>query len=325
MKTAKLILLLILPLVSWFLLPPRANALTVSPVLVNQDIAPGTRANGKMLIINDGTQTQTYYVSVQSFVPIGEEGEQQYLDENIVSGLPSWFRFAQTTYTVGPLETVEVPYSIAVPQNGEPGGHYATVFFSTNPNEASQGTSINIAAKTGILYLINVSGNVKEMADIESFRVNQNIFSHLPAMMSLRIRNTGSVHFIPVGTLTVRNIFGGIVARVPTNPKKSAVLPNSIRRLDTWWTKSEIIETEGFFAGVINEWRNFAIGRYTATVDVKYGSLNTSLPAQVATFWVIPWRLITIFFALAILLIVLMKLYNKMIVSSALKRSSKKK
>lgn len=324
MKTTKLIIHLFLPLISFIFFTFQASALTVSPVLVDQDIAPGMRANGKMLIINESKTSQTYYLSVQSFIPIGEEGEQQYLDETDIRGLPAWFRFAKTSYSVGPLETVEVPYSIIVPQNGEPGGHYATVFFSTNPEAAGQGTSINIAAKTGILFLINVSGNIQEGAGVESFSVNQKFFSHLPAMMSLRIRNTGSIHFNPVGTLTIRNMWGGIVARVAANPKKSAVLPNSVRRLDTWWTKSTDIETEGIWAGVINEWRNFAIGHYTATVDVKYGSLNTALPAQTITFWVIPWRLMLIFLAIIAVLIVLMKLYNKMIVSSALKRSSKK-
>lgn len=324
MRIAKLISFLAAPIIGWALLSSAAYAITVSPIVVDQELARGMRVSGRLMVTNDGKSAQTYYVSVQSFIPAGEDGEQQYLDEADLKGLPSWFRFNQESYTLTPGETAEIPYSIIAPQDAEPGGHYATVFFSTNPEAAGDRTAINLAAKTGIVFLVKVGGDVKESANIESFIVNQSVFSHLPAMMSLRIRNTGSVHFRPVGTLTVRNMWGGIVARVPANPKKAAVLPNSIRRLDTWWTKSTDIADGGFIAGLTNEWRNFALGRYTAMVDVKYGSQNTSLEARTVSFWVLPWHMGLILLVLLAALLLLMKLYNKMIISSALKRSRRR-
>ncbi|MFA6100100.1 MAG: hypothetical protein WC750_04490 [Patescibacteria group bacterium] len=324
MRIAKLLSFLAAPLIGWVLFSSAAHAITVSPVIVDQDLARGMRVTGRLMITNDGKAAQTYYVSVQSFVPVGEDGEQQYLDEADLKGLPSWFKFNQASYPLAPGETAEIPYSITAPQDAEPGGHYATVFFSTNPETANDRTAINLAAKTGIVFLVKVGGDVKENASIESFTVNQAVFSHLPAMMSLRIRNTGSVHFRPVGTLTVRNMWGGIVARVPANPKKAAVLPSSIRRLDTWWTKSTDLAEGGFIAGLTNEWRNFALGRYTAMVDVKYGSQNAPLEARTVSFWVIPWRMGLILVFLIAALLLLMKLYNKMIVASALKRSRRK-
>lgn len=142
-------------------------------------------------------------------------------------------------------------------------------------------------------------------------------------MMSLRIRNTGSVHFRPTGTLSVRNMWGGIVARVPANPKQSAVLPNSIRRLDTWWTKTTDIAQGGFWAEVTNEWQNFALGRYSATVDVRYGSQNIPLEARTVTFWVLPWALGLLLLGAIIILLLGMNLYNRLIISAALKRSKK--
>lgn len=324
MRIAKFISLLTAPLIGWALFSSAAYAITVSPIIVDQELARGMRVSGRLMVTNDGKSAQTYYVSVQSFVPTGEDGEQQYLDEADLKGLPSWFRFNQESYPLAPGETAEIPYSIIAPQDAEPGGHYATVFFSTNPEAANDRTAINLAAKTGIVFLVKVGGDVKESANIESFNVNQTVFNHLPAMMSLRIRNTGSVHFRPVGTLTVRNMWGGIVARVPANPKKAAVLPNSIRRLDTWWTKSTDIAKGGFMAGLTNEWRNFALGRYTAMVDVKYGSQNTSLEARTVSFWVLPWHMGLILLVLLAALLLLMKFYNKMIISSALKRSRRR-
>ncbi|MDD5438367.1 MAG: hypothetical protein PHC70_04440 [Patescibacteria group bacterium] len=324
MRIAKILSLFAAPIVGWALFSSAAYAITVSPVIVDHEVANGMRVSGRMMITNDSKAPQTYYVSVQSFIAVGENGEQQYLDEADLKGLPSWFRFNQESYQLAPGETVEVPYSIYAPQDAEPGGHYATVFFSTNPEAANDRTAINLAAKTGIVFLVKVGGDVKESASIESFTANQSVYSHLPALMSLRIRNTGSVHFRPIGTLTVRNMWGGIVARVPANPKKSAVLPNSIRRLDTWWTKTTDLAEGGFISGLTNEWKNFALGRYTATVDVKYGSQNTPLEARTISFWVLPWRMGLILLALLAILFLLMRLYNKMIISSALKQSRRR-
>ncbi len=303
-----------------------ASALTVSPVVVDHEVAPGMRATGKIMVTNENKGPETLYISVQSFVAQGEEGEQRYLDEEVdVNGLPQWFRFNEQSFVLEAGKSKELEYTLNIPANAEPGGHYASVFFTNTPDTENSGTNLGISAKTGIVFLIKVSGNVNENATIESFTVNKSTFSSLPAMMSLRIRNHGSVHFRPTGTLTVRNMWGGIVARVPANPKKGAVLPNSVRRLDTWWAKSTDIATGGFMAGLTNEWRNFALGKYTATVDVKYGSANTALEAQTVSFWVIPWRMGLILLLVIVVLFLIMKMYNRAIVSSAISKNTKRK
>lgn len=303
-----------------------ASALTVSPVVVDHEVAPGMRAIGKIMVTNESKLSEMFYVSVQSFVAKGEEGEQHYLDEEMdVNGLSKWFGFNEKSFILEAGKTKELEYTINIPTNAEPGGHYASVFFTNTPDTEGEGSALGISAKTGIVFLIKVSGEVNENATIESFTVNKSVFSSLPAMMSLRIRNHGSVHFRPTGTLTVRNMWGGIVARVPANPKKGAVLPNSVRRLDTWWAKSTDIATGGFIAGLTNEWRNFALGKYTATVDVKYGSANTPLEAQNVSFWVIPWRMGLVFLLAILLLLLIMKFYNRAIVNSAINKNSKRK
>lgn len=319
-------LVLILPLALFLFSAQTTNAITVSPVIIEHEVAPGMKVSGKLTITNDASQEETYYTSIQSFVPDGEEGGQKYLEEGMDSGLPSWFKLSSNAEKLKPSESAEVGYELLIPADAEPGGHYATVFFSTTPNNPENRTGVGLTAKTGIIFLINVMGDIKEEANIESFTVNHKIISALPAAMSLRIRNTGSVHFRPKGTLTVRNMWGGIVARVPANPKNSAVLPNSIRRLDTWWAKSlDIPKTTSFKDGLINEWKNFALGRYVATVDVKYGTKNLPLEPKTVSFWVFPWRMGLILLGLLALLFVGMKIYNKALIKAALGKKESKK
>jgi len=335
MKMTKKIASLVLPLALFFILALDARAVTVSPVIIEHEVAPGMRVQGKIMVINDSAGKQTYYTSIQSFVPEGEEGGQKYLEEAAPSGLPAWFRLSESSITLEPNESKEIQYTLDVPANAEPGGHYATLFYSTTPELEKNRTNVGIAAKTGIIFLVKVAGDVKEDATIESFTVNRRLISSLPAMMSLRIRNNGTVHFRPEGTLTIRNMWGGIVAKVPANPKNSAVLPTSIRRLDTWWIKDvealdcfkegHKIECNGFWFGLQNEWKNFALGRYVATVDVKYGSKNVPLEPRTVSFWVIPWRMGLILLGLLVILFVAIKIYNRALINAALGKKEAKK
>ncbi|MBU2565962.1 hypothetical protein KKG46_00180 [Patescibacteria group bacterium] len=298
-----------------------ANAVIVSPVVVEHELAPGMSVEGVMRITNEFDNAEKYYVTIQSFSPKGEEGQQEYLPEDVIDGLPSWVN-VQSAVTVNPRTTEEVPYKITAPIDAEPGGHYASIFYSTTPPNLNDDSGVGIAAKTGIIFLIKISGDIIEYATIESFESNQKVFSHLPAMMSLRIRNNGNVHFRPQGTLEVRNMWGGVVARLPANPSNGAVLPNSIRRLNTWWAKSNDVAEGGFMAGLTNEWRNFALGKYTATVNAKYGEQNKAFEAKTVSFWVIPWRMLLILIVLLAIFILGMKMYNKAIVNAALNKKS---
>ncbi len=308
--------------------PANALAVAVSPVVIEHDLAPGMSASGKIRVTNTMDEDAVYYIGAQRFLPVGEEGRQEYIvNEEDVMSFYKWFSFNENKLIIPPKSTVEVEYTINAPLDAEPGGHYGAVFLSLDPPDLEpETTGSKIAPKTGVLFLVKVAGDITEQANIESFTVNKKVLSHLPAFFDLRIRNTGNIHFRPKGTLEIRNMWGGVVARVPANPRNSAVLPSSIRRINTWWAKSETMASGGrFIDGLANEWHNFALGRYTAKVDVKYGSSNTAFPAQEVSFWVIPWRMGLILFIALVILFFVMKAYNKAIVSKAIKNSSKKK
>jgi len=307
-----------------------AKALTVSPVLFDQNLDPGMSANGQIGLTNDTNQTQTYYVSVQNFVANGEEGEQTFLEEKDTSGLAGWLKTEKDQVTLAPTMQENINWTINLPKNAEPGGHYAAVFFSTQPPTESQ-TAVGVGAKIGVLFLINVSGNIKEAASVETFRLMDSpdenakavsVIERLPAYFELRVKNNGSVHIQPMGTVTIKNLFGSTVASIPANPAKSRVLPDSIRRIRPLWGIFEKDKTVGFWKNLQKEWTGFALGRYTATLDATYGTQHQPLQVSMA-FWVFPWRLCLMALLLLILLIVLLKVYNKMLIKSALRKTGK--
>lgn len=304
-----------------------AWAITISPVIVDQPMDPGSSLHGSIHVINDTDGEQTYYVSVQNFLPQGENGGQQFLPATDTSGLAGWFRFDQTKVDLAKGESANFPWTILVPTGAEPGGHYAAVFFSTQPSDQTQ-TGVGVGAKTGVLFLVNVSGNVSEAASVESFNVVDDpqvdnpkptaFLTHLPANFELRVKNSGSVHLQPEGQIEVKNIFGADSAELPANPLGSRVLPSSIRRIFSGWGHTNSTST-GMVAELQNEIGNFAFGRYTAHAMLTYGTSKRPLDATV-TFWVIPWELILIALIVIVLLVLLLKGYNQMVIRGAMKK-----
>ena len=295
-----------------------ASAMAVSPVKFDFEIAPGQAVQERIRLLNDTNQKETFTLFAENFIAQGEDGGQAYVGRDHSTGLASWIRPSAPSVTLNPGEAKEFPFLISIPQNAEPGGHYATIFFARAGNQ-SGGSGVGVAEEIGVLLLVRVPGNIREEASIESFRVIPDATSdRLPVHFELRIRNTGSVHLRPKGTIAVKNMLGYTVARVATNSQDSAVLPNSVRRLISSWVKAEDLE-EGFLYELVNEWRNFAIGRYTATAELTYGSRNIALSHDRIVFWVWPWRLMIVFVLLLMTIVFGIKGYNRMIVRMAVK------
>ena len=305
----------------FYLVP--VHATTVSPVLVDVDGNPGEAISGFITIKNNENETRTYYASTQNFIARGEEGRQTFLNEEEGTGLASWIITEVGTFTLGSGDERRVAYTIDIPDSAEPGGHYAALFFSTQPTGEEGGSSVGIGAKIGVLFLARVSGDIREEAVVESFRIaNGRVLSRLPAFFELRVRNTGNVHFRPQGDIVITNSLGQEVDRFPVNPKNSAVLPGSIRRIESSWGREEDLEKKGgFFAELRNEWKNFAIGRYTAEVQGVYGKSGQELHVK-QTFWVLPLRVMSVIVIGFILLLLGVRGYNRAIVHAALKRHS---
>ncbi|MFA5130571.1 MAG: DUF916 domain-containing protein [Patescibacteria group bacterium] len=309
---------------------PAAHAMTVSPVMFDMEIAPGAHAQSSIRILNDTKEAATYSFSAQNFVASGENGAQEYVREATTTDLASWVHLWQTSVTVQPDATADVSFEINVPTNAEPGGHYAAIFSTHGGSNAAGASSVGLSEQVGVLLLVRVPGDVREQASVESFRMaGGTVLDHLPANFDLRLRNSGSVHFRPTGSIVVKNMLGNTVARFDANPNHSAVLPNSVRRIETDWEKAPMISDKGFWNQTKNEWNNFALGKYTATAEMLYGSKNVALTATPVTFWVWPWRLMMLAVVGIIVFMILIGGCNRMIWKSRSEkrdaRSEKKK
>lgn len=291
------------------------QGIEISPPLIELNVDPGQTTSFDIRLRNVTTGTLLTKGSVEDFVAEGEEGKPKLLlDKNAE---PSPYTFKPWVKSIPDLTLVSQEaktskVTLNVPKDAAPGGHYGVIRFSALPPEL-EGSGVSLSASIGTLVLINVSGDATKKATLAEFYAAQNgkknsFFEQGPITFVERIRNEGNVHFKPVGTLRVTNMFGKEVKVLSVNERSGSILPGSVRRFEQQLDKKQLF------------------GRYKVEANIQYSgqSLSGNL-----SFWVIPYKLIAICLGILILLILGLrtglKRYNRFIIGKAGDQKTKKK
>ena len=304
-------------------------ALTISPPVFELGANTGDSPRQSIKLFNETATEITVYTSTADFTAkAGEEGEPAFFAPGEKEGdLADWIEIEKGPITVLPLAWEEIPFTINVPTWADPGGHYAAVFFGTQPPEVEEGIAIGLAGKIGSLVLLRVSGEIEETGRLLEFSLKdeKKFYEYLPVDFLIRFENLGNVHLKPQGEILIKNIFGGTAGEVDVNKpemgKGGNVLPGTIRLFESSWVKNPF-ETppQGFFEKLKIEKNNFAFGRYKGDLDLGYGTQGKRAQA-ILIFWVFPWHLILVLvFGIALLiflLIVGIKKYNQWVIRKA--------
>lgn len=270
-------------------------SLSYSPPIIELTLDPGESFTDIIKVENSGNITETFYPSLYDFLPAGENGGQEFIpaeDSNPTYSLSKWVTFPSEPLVLRPKEGNARQYTITVPTDALPGGRYAALFFDTKAPESSGTTGARLQTRTGPIVLVTVTGEVKENLRSVEFAPDKSFYEYAPVGLVSRIENDGTIHTKPIGQITIKNMFGKVVDNLPVNETLSNILPNSTRRFDLNW------EPTG----------KFLIGKYTAVLNLTYGSEVKKNVIDVVTFWIIPWKLIVIALLSLTILFFLLKL-----------------
>lgn len=304
-----------------------ASALTVSPPRIELESDPGNTIKSEFKITNDSTEPQTYYTEIENFEARDESGSPSFVPSR--EGLATWIEVAdQIRVPAG--EQITVPYSITIPANTDPGGYFSSIFIRTTPPPA-QGGEVSIGARLGTLVFLRVNGNIIEGVNILEYgtKNKQRTFNSLPISFYYRFQNDGADRVKPVGQIKIKNLFRMTSKVLSANRTEGSVLPSSIRRFESFWINggggqedpslNPGAGAEGtFFEKAKYQWNHFALGIYSATLDISFGTNNNT--AQ-ETFWfiVFPWQLLLIIIVIILLILIILRFavrkYNSYIIN----------
>lgn len=299
--------------------PAWALGIKISPPIIEPLVQPGSTYNDSLKVTNDSSESITLYPYIRDFEAQGEEGTARLVDPGTEKdGISAWLNMDTSSLDFQPGETKAIPFSIVVPENASPGGHYGAIVVGTRApdlkiNTEDKGAAIATAQEVASLILVQISGEMDVNADIREFKTDRSFYnSPFQISFSTRIENKGNIHIKPRGEIKITDMFGKTVTTLDLNKQGSNVLPQTMRKFNNEWK-----EKGGY-------------GRYKASLALSYGvsadnggTGMQSLFSEV-TFWIIPWRTIIptvlglIF--IASLLVIWLKFYKSKAIKKAMQQ-----
>lgn len=252
----------------------------VSPAIIESILLPNSSKRSTVYVYNLSENPLPIKSTVQKMIPQEEINDNQ---ENIFSS-ESWINIEPKEFILKPQERKEIKINIKIPKNAEPGGHYATILFEPLIPQTSSTKSVGIATKVGILAFLVVKGDIVENCEIISFNTKK-FWLSIPINLEITLKNTGNIHLLPRGKIVIRNLRKKIITVLPLN--NNMVLPQTSKPINIEWTKNNIF------------------GRYTAELELNYGSENQSLKSNSIVFWFMPINYTLLFILLTLIVIYL--------------------
>lgn len=316
---------LLILIIAVFFVSKNAHALSLSPVRVEVSGNPGETVTREMVITNESEGNSIYYSSYANFEASGDTGSPAFVEPK--DDIGTWL---STTASIDlkANESKTVTFKIEIPKDAEPGGHFGSIFWGTNPNNGTSGVAVG--SKTGILILLSVNGDVKEAGGLVDFNTKDNkiFYNTLPVSFTYRFRNDGGDRIKPVGKIVMHDLFYIPEDKIDANPGGGNILPSSTRRFNVDWVKDprakDYVAPSGvvgkFFGQAIYQWNNYAFGPYFAKLNLLY-STDAIRVKDTVFFFVFPWQLLI---CLAIIFFTvfwggkkLIRRYNKHIIQKA--------
>ena len=257
-----------------------ATALTITPPFFELNVSPGDSWSSAIKVVNANASDLRVHAAVMGFAASDDQGHGNFIPLSELAddgdALANWITVSDSSVNVLRGGAADVPFSIAVPQNASPGGHYGAILIGTGSSGGQPGVSqVGVSSFISALIFVRVAGDVTESAEIREFSTDKSYYQTPDVRFAVRMQNTGNVHVRPVGTIQIYNAFGKERGRISINGNGNLgyVLPSSSREFNVEWRGTPSL---------------LDIGPYTAVVSLAYGENGKESVSQTVEFWILP-------------------------------------
>ncbi len=311
--------------------------LSVSPQIFEIDAFLGESVENNIKIKNTSEVAMPINVRVVNFSAREDSGEM-FFDETLESR--EWLKMDSPDFILEPGERKNIGFSLDIPNDAEPGGHYLVILFEPQlPSfyfKEQQTRSIPII---GVLVMASIKSLSLEAVDTDKqievveFTIPEeqrmqnlektlasminlipavsaesiSIVDKTPSSFLLGIKNNDIFHHKLEGDLFVYNIFGKKIgetkiARTTILPGKTRQFPVAIAPQTPAYLKWLPAGVSAFLA------KNTALGKYRAELVLAVDNSNDERRLSMLTnFWALPWRVGLPLLSLAVILFLIRK------------------
>lgn len=243
------------------------GGLTISPTSINKEIDPGASYSSEILVVNQGETDQSYKVYATPYSVTGDDYKPYFTPIKGAVDISKWFTFTRTGGPIKVGNQDSIPFTINVPKGTGAGSYYATVFAET---EDKGNGGVVTRKRVGTVIYIRVSGKAVEKGSVDTWSASW--LQRDPLHATLKMANTGSVHYEADVKVKVDDVFGGTKFIYERKPK---VLPQKLRSIPVVWEDGA------------------KFGIFKVSGEVKYFDQTAKLPTRYVFIANTPMRIIT--------------------------------
>ncbi|WP_045743527.1 WxL protein peptidoglycan domain-containing protein [Actinoplanes rectilineatus] len=258
------------------------------------DVSPGTTTTDAMVVANKGREAVRLSVYAADGYTTGAGQLDLLTGDQQSTGIGAWLRATTTEVTVAPGKVVEVPFSIAVPDNATPGDHVGGIV--TSLTAADQSSNVNVERRLGIRVKLRVAGELAPALAIEDLDVGYegvaDPFGAGTATVSYTIHNTGNAVQTADQAVAISGPFGWLRTEATGITAPPELLPG-----ESWQVTVPIkdVSPAVLLAGTVT---------LTPLLTDASGSTTSLEPVSAtARVWALPWTLTVLLLVLVGLLI----------------------
>jgi len=211
------------------------------------------------------------------------------------------------TLTIPPKGSKTVDMKVSIPASQGAGSYYSAILYAAG---SSDGGNVGLSASGVTLAFVSIPGEVNENLTLEKFGAYHSptadnkggyvfMTAEKPRQIAYTLKNQGNVTESPVGSITLKNMFGQEQTINNINPNSSLALIGQSR---TFTSCIKLANQDVEFNGGTAKSNNCTEpdlwpGLYTATLDMYYGQNgnNTKELNSTVHFWYLPWWFVVAF------------------------------
>ncbi|MDP9792835.1 hypothetical protein J2S43_001347 [Catenuloplanes nepalensis] len=279
-----------------------SNSLGADRSSYSYAINPGATVSDAMVVANRGTDALSLTVYAADGFTTGEGGLDLRNRDVAQTGIGVWATAPAASVTVAPGQTVDVPFTVAVPANATPGDYVGGIVTSLTRPDASQ--QVNVERRLGIRIKLRVGGALAPALAVSDLSVSYdgswNPFAGGTATVSYTIRNTGNTTLSATQAASVAGPFGWWRSDAGDIAAPPELLPG-----ESWPVTVPVADVPAAL---------LLTGTATLTPLVVDPSGSRSMLEPVsadATAWAVPWLLLLLILVLIALVVLALRLRRR--------------
>lgn len=252
---------------------------------------------------------KTFYPIAINFRQKGETGSPEFYDNTkpISANAAKWISFEKESYSLDKGQNVDVNYTITVPADAEPGGHYVAIIFSDKNRAEEEQNAVALGKEIGELLFLTVAGDIRETGDLIEFTSEKALYEFTPVNLYIKYKNNGNIHTTIGGNIFIHT--GDItkpVATITINRDEEGrvgfTLPGATRSyLESWNDGFITTDENGNWNFDFSKFPKLNIGEYTATLKMFHMKDGKKIVTDAEVkFWILPWKLILVILVVAV-------------------------